>query len=153
MLSEEDAMRTQAQAVIIGGGGAGGSIAYHLTLLGWRGIVLVGKGELTSGSTFFAAGLVGPLPSSATPTRMTGVSRRRTHAWGRTSCRDHGSGDHRREGARARGGDRQGRGADRLRGARGRRLVAARRAAGRRQHTAHALRASVRRHAAGERRS
>src|SRR6266705_3196169 len=70
MLSGEDAMRSQAQAVIIGGGVAGCSIAYHLTLLGWRDIVLVEKGELTGGSTFHAAGLVGQLRSSASLTRM-----------------------------------------------------------------------------------
>ena len=63
-------MKTHAQAVIIGGGVAGCSIAYHLTLLGWRDVVLVEKGELTSGSTFHSAGLVGQLRSSASLTRM-----------------------------------------------------------------------------------
>ncbi|MFL5807787.1 MAG: FAD-dependent oxidoreductase [Roseiflexaceae bacterium] len=63
-------MKSHAQAVIIGGGIAGCSIAYHLTLLGWRDIVLVEKGELTSGSTFHSAGLVGQLRSSASLTRM-----------------------------------------------------------------------------------
>jgi len=63
-------MKTHAQVVIIGGGVAGCSIAYHLTLLGWRDVVLVEKGELTGGSTFHAAGLVGQLRSSASLTRM-----------------------------------------------------------------------------------
>src|SRR5262245_20092342 len=63
-------MRTHAQAVIIGGGVAGCSIAYHLTLLGWRDVVLIEKGELTSGSTFHSAGLVGQLRSSASLPRM-----------------------------------------------------------------------------------
>ena len=63
-------MKTHAQAVIIGGGVAGCSIAYHLTLLGWRDVVLLEKGELTGGSTFHAAGLVGQLRSSASLTRM-----------------------------------------------------------------------------------
>src|SRR2546427_11198745 len=43
-------MREEAQAVIIGGGGAGCSIAYHLTLMGWRDIVLVERGQLTGGA-------------------------------------------------------------------------------------------------------
>jgi len=51
----------EAQAVIIGGGVGGTSIAYHLTELGWRDIVLVDRAELTSGSTFHSAGLVGQL--------------------------------------------------------------------------------------------
>ena len=63
-------MRTQAQAVIIGGGVGGASIAYHLTLLGWSDIVLVERDQLTSGSTFHSAGLVGQLRSSVTLTKM-----------------------------------------------------------------------------------
>src|SRR5471032_3086577 len=60
----------QAQVVIIGGGVGGTSIAYHLTERGWRDIVLVERAELTSGSTFHSAGLVGQLRSSVTLTRM-----------------------------------------------------------------------------------
>jgi len=63
-------MRADAQAVIIGGGVAGCSIAYHLTLMGWRDIVLVDKGELTGGATFHAAGLIGQLRGSYNRTRM-----------------------------------------------------------------------------------
>jgi glycine cleavage system aminomethyltransferase T/glycine/D-amino acid oxidase-like deaminating enzyme len=59
-----------ARAVIIGGGVGGTSIAFHLTELGWRDIVLVDRAELTSGSTFHSAGLVGQLRSSVTLTRM-----------------------------------------------------------------------------------
>ncbi|MDF2734672.1 MAG: hypothetical protein K0S97_1295 [Chloroflexota bacterium] len=59
-----------ARAVIIGGGVGGTSIAYHLARLGWRDIVLVDRAELTSGSTFHSAGLVGQLRSSVTLTRM-----------------------------------------------------------------------------------
>ena len=59
-----------ARAVIIGGGVGGTSIAYHLTELGWRDIVLVDRAELTSGSTFHSAGLVGQLRSSVSLTRM-----------------------------------------------------------------------------------
>ncbi|MGZ6258010.1 MAG: FAD-dependent oxidoreductase, partial [Candidatus Limnocylindrales bacterium] len=56
----------QAQAVVIGGGVGGTSIAYHLTELGWRDVVLVERAGLTSGSTFHSAGLVGQLRSSTT---------------------------------------------------------------------------------------
>src|SRR5579862_2995687 len=60
----------QARAVIIGGGVGGTSIAYHLAERGWRDILLVDRAELTSGSTFHSAGLVGQLRSSVTLTRM-----------------------------------------------------------------------------------
>ena len=63
-------MVEHAQAVVIGGGVGGTSIAYHLTELGWRDIVLVDRAGLTSGSTFHSAGLVGQLRSSTTLTRM-----------------------------------------------------------------------------------
>ncbi len=63
-------MTGEAQAVIVGGGVAGASIAYHLTRAGWRDVVLVDRGELTSGSTFHSAGLVGQLRSTVTLTRM-----------------------------------------------------------------------------------
>src|SRR5688572_6067485 len=59
-----------AQAVIIGGGVGGTSVAYHLAELGWTDIVLVDRAELTSGSTFHSAGLVGQLRGSVTLTRM-----------------------------------------------------------------------------------
>jgi glycine cleavage system aminomethyltransferase T/glycine/D-amino acid oxidase-like deaminating enzyme len=58
------------RAVIIGGGVGGTSIAYHLAELGWTEVVLVDRAELTSGSTFHSAGLVGQLRSSVTLTRM-----------------------------------------------------------------------------------
>jgi 4-methylaminobutanoate oxidase (formaldehyde-forming) len=60
----------RARAVVIGGGVAGASIAYHLTELGWRDVLLVDRSELTSGSTFHSAGLVGQLRSSVTLTKM-----------------------------------------------------------------------------------
>ena len=63
-------MVEHARAVIIGGGVGGTSIAYHLTELGWTDIVLVDRAELTSGSTFHSAGLVGQLRSSVTLTKM-----------------------------------------------------------------------------------
>ncbi|MBL8078271.1 MAG: FAD-dependent oxidoreductase [Anaerolineales bacterium] len=61
---------TQAQVVIIGGGVGGASIAYHLTKLGWKDVVILEKHELTSGSTWHSAGLVGQMRSDANLTRM-----------------------------------------------------------------------------------
>src|SRR5882762_3739958 len=63
-------MVAHARAVIIGGGVGGTSIAYHLAERGWTDIVLVDRAELTSGSTFHSAGLVGQLRSSVTLTKM-----------------------------------------------------------------------------------
>ena len=63
-------MAEHARAVIIGGGVGGTSIAYHLAERGWTDIVLVDRAELTSGSTFHSAGLVGQLRGSVTLTRM-----------------------------------------------------------------------------------
>ncbi len=63
-------MKSEAQAVIIGGGVAGCSIAYHLTQMGWRDIVLVERSTLTGGSTHRAAGLVGQLRGTYNLTRM-----------------------------------------------------------------------------------
>ena len=48
-----------ARAVIIGGGVIGCSVAYHLSGLGWRDVVLLEQGRLTCGTTWHAAGLVG----------------------------------------------------------------------------------------------
>ena len=63
-------MTEHARAVVIGGGVGGCSIAYHLTQKGWRDVVLVERAELTSGSTFHSAGLVGQLRSSVALTRL-----------------------------------------------------------------------------------
>ena len=61
---------THARVVIIGGGVGGCSIAYHLTQMGWRDIVVVERSELTSGSTFHSAGLVGQLRTDVNLTKM-----------------------------------------------------------------------------------
>jgi 4-methylaminobutanoate oxidase (formaldehyde-forming) len=63
-------MQDSAQVVIIGGGIIGCSTAYHLTKMGWKDVVIIEKGELTSGSTWHAAGLVGQLRSERNITRM-----------------------------------------------------------------------------------
>ena len=59
-----------ARCVVIGGGVGGTSIAYHLSTLGWDDVVLVERNQLTSGSTFHSAGLVGQLRGSVSLTRM-----------------------------------------------------------------------------------
>jgi glycine cleavage system aminomethyltransferase T/glycine/D-amino acid oxidase-like deaminating enzyme len=59
-----------AKVVIIGGGVGGTSIAYHLAQLGVRDVILLDRNELTSGSTFHSAGLVGQLRGSVSLTRM-----------------------------------------------------------------------------------
>src|ERR1700755_2565686 len=63
-----------ARAVIIGGGIVGCSTAYHLAGLGWKDILLLERGKLTSGSTWHAAGLVGQLRTSAGITQLLGYS-------------------------------------------------------------------------------
>src|SRR5437016_1922259 len=59
-----------ARIVVIGGGVGGASVAYHLSELGERDVILLDRGELTSGSTFHSAGLVGQLRGSVSLTRM-----------------------------------------------------------------------------------
>jgi 4-methylaminobutanoate oxidase (formaldehyde-forming) len=61
---------SHAQVVIIGGGVGGCSIAYHLTKMGWKDVVIVERFELTSGSTWHSAGLVGQLRSDVNLTKM-----------------------------------------------------------------------------------
>jgi glycine cleavage system T protein len=63
-------MRDRARAVVIGGGVGGCSVLYWLARLGWDEVVLVERAELTSGSTFHSAGLVGQLRSSLSLTKM-----------------------------------------------------------------------------------
>jgi 4-methylaminobutanoate oxidase (formaldehyde-forming) len=59
-----------ARIVVIGGGVGGVSVAYHLAELGERDVVVLDRDELTSGSTFHSAGLVGQLRADPTLTRM-----------------------------------------------------------------------------------
>jgi dimethylglycine dehydrogenase len=63
-------MKDRAQVVIIGGGVGGCSLAYHLCELGWTDVVLLEKGELTSGSTWHAAGLCAQFNASRNITRL-----------------------------------------------------------------------------------
>jgi 4-methylaminobutanoate oxidase (formaldehyde-forming) len=60
--------------VIIGGGVAGCSVAYHLAKLGWTDVVLLERKQLTSGTTWHAAGLIGQLRATANMTRLAKYS-------------------------------------------------------------------------------
>ncbi|NQZ32626.1 MAG: FAD-dependent oxidoreductase [Oceanospirillaceae bacterium] len=61
---------TQAQIIVIGGGIIGCSTAYHLAKEGAKEVIVLESGELTNGSTWHAAGLVGQLRSSANITQL-----------------------------------------------------------------------------------
>ncbi|MBM3614342.1 MAG: FAD-dependent oxidoreductase [Alphaproteobacteria bacterium] len=65
---------SKARAVIIGGGVSGASVAYHLAKMGWTDIVLLERKQLTSGTTWHAAGLIGQLRGSANMTRLAKYS-------------------------------------------------------------------------------
>ena len=65
---------TQARVVIIGGGISGCSVAYHLAQLGWTDILLLERKQLTSGTTWHAAGLIGQLRASQNMTRLAKYS-------------------------------------------------------------------------------
>ena len=54
--ARETPMKTHTRAVVIGGGVVGCSVLYHLTKLGWSDVMLIERSELTSGSTWHAAG-------------------------------------------------------------------------------------------------
>ncbi|MDH3229937.1 MAG: FAD-dependent oxidoreductase [Alphaproteobacteria bacterium] len=60
----------QARVVVIGGGVVGCSTAYHLTKLGWKDVVLLERRQLTCGTTWHAAGLVGQLRATMNLTRL-----------------------------------------------------------------------------------
>jgi glycine cleavage system T protein len=63
-----------ARAVVIGGGVSGCSVAYHLAKMGWTDVVLLERKQLTSGTTWHAAGLIGQLRNSANMTRLAKYS-------------------------------------------------------------------------------
>ena len=63
-----------AKVVIIGGGVVGCSVAYHLAKLGWRDILLLERKQLTSGTTWHAAGLIAQLRATQNMTRLAKYS-------------------------------------------------------------------------------
>ena len=60
----------KTRVAIVGGGVIGCSIAYHLTKIGWHDIVLLERKQLTSGTTWHAAGLIGQLRDSQNMTKL-----------------------------------------------------------------------------------
>ena len=64
----------KARVVIIGGGVVGCSVAYHLTKLGWQDVVLLERKQLTSGTTWHAAGLIAQLRATANMTKLAKYS-------------------------------------------------------------------------------
>ena len=61
---------SSTKVVVIGGGVAGTSCAYHLAKFGWKDTILLERDQLTSGTTWHAAGLVGQLGATATITKL-----------------------------------------------------------------------------------
>ena len=68
------AIPSNARVVIIGGGVIGCSVAYHLAKQGWRDIVLLERKQLTSGTTWHAAGLIAQLRATQNMTRLAKYS-------------------------------------------------------------------------------
>jgi dimethylglycine dehydrogenase len=67
-------MKTQARVVIIGGGVVGCSILYHLAKLGWTDVVLLERKELTSGSSWHAAGVIHTINADPNIARLQGYT-------------------------------------------------------------------------------
>ena len=63
-----------ARVIVIGGGVAGCSVAYHLAKLGWTDVVLLERKQLTCGTTWHAAGLIGQLRATANMTKLAKYS-------------------------------------------------------------------------------
>src|SRR5580692_3718658 len=73
-MTEPTGPPTRARVVIIGGGVIGASVAYHLAQLGWTDVLLLEQGQLSCGTTWHAAGLVGQLRASESGTRLVQYS-------------------------------------------------------------------------------
>jgi glycine cleavage system aminomethyltransferase T/glycine/D-amino acid oxidase-like deaminating enzyme len=73
-MTTDNELPTRARVVIVGGGIIGTSVAYHLTALGWTDVVVIEQGQLSSGTTWHAAGLVGQLRATEGGTRLVQYS-------------------------------------------------------------------------------
>ncbi len=67
-------METHAKAVVIGGGVVGCSILFHLAKFGWKDVVLLERNELTSGSSWHAAGQIHTISSDPNISRLQGYT-------------------------------------------------------------------------------
>jgi 4-methylaminobutanoate oxidase (formaldehyde-forming) len=72
----ETKLPEQARCVIIGGGVMGCSLAYHLAKIGWEDVVVLERKQLTCGTTWHAAGLLGQMRNSSQMTRLAQYSNR-----------------------------------------------------------------------------
>ena len=66
----ENKLPNSTKVVVIGGGVVGCSVAYHLAKFGWKDTILLERDQLTSGTTWHAAGLVNHLGPTAAITRI-----------------------------------------------------------------------------------
>ena len=80
MTAEPAQLPGRARVVIIGGGVIGASVAYHLAMMGWTDVLLLEQGQLSCGTTWHAAGLVGQLRATENGTRLVQYS---TELYGR----------------------------------------------------------------------
>ena len=75
-MSVEPDLPDRARVVIVGGGVIGTSTAYHLARLGWTDVLLLEQGQLSCGTTWHAAGLLGQLRATESGTRLVQYSAR-----------------------------------------------------------------------------
>src|ERR1700680_552353 len=73
-MTETASLPARARVVIIGGGVIGTSVAYHLARMGWTDVLLLEQGQLSCGTTWHAAGLVGLLRATESGTRLVQYS-------------------------------------------------------------------------------
>ena len=74
MTTEHPDLPARARVIIVGGGVIGASVAYHLAVMGWTDVLLLEQGQLSCGTTWHAAGLVGQLRASEAGTRLVQYS-------------------------------------------------------------------------------